>query len=150
MGENETIAKRASKKQHITRIDMARRNHRTKRVGLKQQPALTNDWIRRNHRPKRVGPKQHPAPTKDRVRRNHVPLENWNECSIIFLRKETDVGAKGGALYETKRTGEARQSQNNAKLKNGQSTRINLPPITLWWPWNTNNRWVFILYLTKR
>ena len=55
------------------------------------------------------------------------------KCSL-FSRNKTYVGAMNGALYETNRTGEARQPQNNAKLKTGASPRFNLPPITFWWP----------------
>jgi hypothetical protein len=48
--------------------------------------------------------------TNDRLGRNHRPSENWDECSVIFLGEEADVGMKGEALCQ-KQTGEARQSR---------------------------------------
>ena len=36
----------------------------------------------------------------------------YGQMLTIFQREETYVAAMGGALYETKRTGDARQSQN--------------------------------------
>ena len=54
--------------------------------------------------------------TNDRLGRNHRPSENWDECSLIFLGEEADVGMKGEALCQ-KKTGEARQSRHKSKAQ---------------------------------
>ena len=53
---------------------------------------------------------------QSRHKRNHRPSENWDECSLIFLGEEADVGMKGEALCQ-KKTGEARQSRHKSKAQ---------------------------------
>ena len=54
--------------------------------------------------------------TNDRLGRNRRPSENWDECSLIFLGEEADVGMKGEVLCQ-KKTGEARQSRRKSKAR---------------------------------
>ena len=77
--------------------------------------------------------------TNDRIRRNHRPSENWDECSLIFLGKEADVGMKGEALCQKKnwRSPSITTQEQSSTKHQWQRPRFNLPPITFRWLWNT-------------